>query len=216
MNMKKIILLTIITFTLMNVNNLRSQVNLDIFIKSVVEETKTLEKTRASDIKKFMKYGYSKNSELKNNIICKIPIYTIFIHHKYMNQDRSKDSLFAYMNPKSLSVENILFFNDNDFIAVAYPKYKNAKDQPMGIGNIQDAKLANIAIKEKPDILFSLQNSNRIYFSLKNSLFSCYLYDEKQSDYIRVTPIELLETIDESDFNFMTNLDSPVPLIYSK
>lgn len=203
-------------FALINVNNLIAQINLDIFIRSVVEETKTLEKKRNFDINNFMKYGYKKRNELSNDSICKIPIYTIFTNNKFINHNRSKDSLFVYINPKSLCIDHIFFYKDSIFIAVAYPEYINIKDQPIGLGNIQDAKLADIAIKVQPDILFSLSQSDKIYFSLKNSLFFCYVYDEKRGNFIQVTPKELLEIIDESEFYFMTNLDGPVPLIYSK
>jgi hypothetical protein len=204
-------------FILINVDNLKAQINLDIFIKSVVEETKTIEKKRNFDINNFMKYGYKKRSELRNDSICKIPIYTIFINNKFINHNRSKDSLFVYLNPKSLCLDHIFFYIDSSiFIAVAYPEYINIKDQPIGLGNIQDAKLADIAIKVKPDILFSLSQSDKIYFSLKNNIFFCYVYDEKRGNFIQVTPKELLKIIDESEFYFMTNLDSPIPLTYSK
>ena len=102
--MKKVFILTILTFTFLSVINLKAQINLDSFLSNIIEKSKTLEKKRASDIKKFMKYGYKKNSELENDSICKIPIYTIFTHHKFMNEDRSNDSLFVYMNPKSLNI----------------------------------------------------------------------------------------------------------------
>lgn len=47
-------------------------------------------------------------------------------------------------------------------INVAYPSYNNVKDQPIGLSNARNAKLADVVIKENPKILFSLSQSDKI------------------------------------------------------
>ena len=212
--MKIIILL--ICCILINPFNLKSQINLDLFTRSIIEECKTLETKREFAIDNFMKYGYKKRPELKNDSIIKIPIYTIFSNSRFVNSARVKDSLFVYLNSKSLYIDKIFFYKEKRFIAVAYPSYENVKDQPIGLSNARNAKLADVVIKENPKILFSLSQNDKIYFFLKNNLLFCYLFDEKQNNYIRMTPKNFLDIIDECEFYFMTHLDKPVPLIYSK
>lgn len=196
--------------------DLKSQINLDSFTKSIIRKNKDLEHKREYDIDKFMKYGYKKNPDLRSNNICKIPVYSIFCYSKFVNSKRIKDSLFTYLNPESICIDNILFCKNKQFFAIAYSKYLNVKEQPIGSGNALNAKLTDIIIKERPDILFSLSQSDRIYFFLKENLLFCYLFDEKQDDFIRMTPKEFLEAVDTFEFYFMTHLDKPFPLIYSK
>ena len=212
--MKIIILL--ICYILIAPFNLKSQINLDSFTRSIIEECKTLEKKRESGIDNFMKYGYKKSPKLKNDSICKIPVYTIFSNSRFVNSDRVKDSLFVYLNPKSLCIDNIFFYKDKRFVAVAHPSYTNVKDQPIGLSNARNAKLADIMIREKPQILFSLSQNDKVYFFIENNSLFCYFFDEKLNNYTQMSPKEFLDIIDESEFYFMTNLDKPIPLIYSK
>lgn len=208
----------LILFTIFSICNLQSQTNLDLFTINIIKVNKSLEEKRKLDIDNFMKYGYQKKPELRNDEFIKIPVYTIYIHSKYINDNRTKDSLFIYLNPQSLCIENIFFYKKNRLIAVAYSKYINASDQPisLGIGNMRNVKLADIVMKEKPDILFSLSQNDNIFIFLKDKLLVCYLFDKKQDSYVRLTPKELFENIDDSEFYFMTNLDKPIPLVYSK
>ena len=55
-----------------------------------------------------------------------------------------------------------------------------------------------------------------IDFSDENNSLFCYFFDEKLNNYTQMSPKEFLDIIDESEFYFMTNLDKPIPLIYSK
>lgn len=197
--------------------NLKSQINLDYFTRSINEECKTLDKKRESDIDIFMKYGYRKHPELKNSSICKVPLYTIFTKSRFVNSEyeRVKDSLFIYLNSQSLCLENVLFYKDKRFIGVAYSAYANRKEQPIGLSESRIAKLADIVVKERPQILFSLSQNNQVYFYLKDNTLFCYLFDEKQNNYTKMSPKEFLDIIDESEFYFMTHLDKFIPLIYS-
>ena len=47
-------------------------------------------------------------------------------------------------------------------INAAYPSYNNVKDQPIGLSNARNAKLADVVIKENPKILFSLSQNDKI------------------------------------------------------
>ena len=47
-------------------------------------------------------------------------------------------------------------------INVAYSSYNNVKDQPIGLSNARNAKLADVVIKENPKILFSLSQNDKI------------------------------------------------------
>ena len=47
-------------------------------------------------------------------------------------------------------------------INVAYPSYNNVKDQPIGLSNARNTKLADVVIKENPKILFSLSQNDKI------------------------------------------------------
>lgn len=213
----KIILLVL--FIIICIGSLQSQTNLDLFTINIMKESKLLNKKKELDIDNFMKYGYQNRSELRNDELIKVPVYTIYIHSKYINDNRSKDSLFVYLNPKSLCIENIFFYKENQLIAVAYSKYINLADQPISsgiIGNVRNIRLADIVIKEKPDILFSLSQNDNIYICIKDKLLICYLFDKKQDSYVRLAPEELFENINDDEFYFMTNLDKPIPLVYSK
>lgn len=81
---------------------------------------------------------------------------------------------------------------------------------------MRNIRLADIVIKEKPDILFSLSQNDNIYICIKDKLLICYLFDKKQDSYVRLAPEELFENINDDEFYFMTNLDKPIPLVYSK
>ena len=63
-----------------------------------------------------MKYGYKKSPELKNDSIIKIPIYTIFSNSRFVNSARVKDSLFVYLNSKSLYIDKIFFTKKSDLL----------------------------------------------------------------------------------------------------
>jgi len=47
-------------------------------------------------------------------------------------------------------------------INVVYPSYNNVKDQPIGLSNARNAKLADVVIKENPKILFSQSQNDKI------------------------------------------------------
>ena len=96
-------------------------------------------------------------------------VYTIFSNSRFVNSDRVKDSLFVYLNPKSLCIDNIFFYKDKRFVAVAHPSYANVKDQPIGLSNARNAKLADIMIREKPQILFS-----HFFFLQRGKFFFCF------------------------------------------
>lgn len=85
----KIILLVL--FIIICIGSLQSQTNLDLFTINIMKESKLLNKKKELDIDNFMKYGYQNRSELRNDELIKVPVYTIYIHSKYINDNRSKD-----------------------------------------------------------------------------------------------------------------------------
>ena len=121
------IIFLLICCILINPFNLKSQINLDLFTRSIIEECKTLETKRESAIDNFMKYGYKKSPELKNDSIIKIPIYTIFSNSRFVNSARVKDSLFVYLNSKSLYIDKIFFTKKSDLLPLLIQVMKTQK-----------------------------------------------------------------------------------------
>lgn len=212
------VLFFIFIFFSISIFKIRGQANLVKFMEQLSQQSAKLEKKKESDMKKFMKIGYKQDPYLRNDSIIKTPIYAIFVHSMFLYQNRIKDSLFVYLNPKSMTIDNVIFSKDDHFIGKAYQKYSNKRIQPIFHESDRGEKLNKIIVKDKPDILFSLMHSISIYFMVKDNLLSCYVYDKEKEDYISMKPDEFIKMIDDSNhnFNFMTNQDRPERLIYTK
>lgn len=195
---------------------LKAQINIDVFTNAIIKQCKILQKGKLSDINAFMKYGYIGKPDLNSDSINAIPIYSIFLKKEYKNKKKNKDSLFVYIDTKSLCIENVIFSKNNMLYAVAHSKYLNMNRQPVGKGSNIEKQLYKIILEYNPDMICSLSQSNRIYLFLKGQQLGCFLFNEKQNNFIFKKPDELLEELNDDDIYFLINKTEPTPLIYCK
>lgn len=182
------------------------QNNLPAFTESITAEYYNRQKTLQQDIDHFLEVGYRKHPELKSDSITKIPIYTIYRNKKMQpvtpaNNDL-KEHLFEYLNPKSLALEHIFFYDADRFIAIAHQRFKNVEMQPIGYNTDEREKnLAEAIAMNRPQLIFYFsQYADDLYLFLKDGKIYAYVLDRATNKYNRHSIPEMLELYDAEEF----------------
>ena len=192
------------------------------FINELYLTKLTLDKKEKKDIVQFMDVGYKKYPALKNKDILTIPIYAIYGNLKGERHKFTlvKDSLLYYLNPHKMQLDEVAFYEGNNFIGIAEPSYDNYKGQLIGRGMRNDW-LNNIIREEKPDLIFYVINSYFPVFILKDNELYCYTKDfysklgNKKEKFTIDEYIKEFLTVDEF-FLLIRNAQKKGPIIYAK
>jgi hypothetical protein len=122
-----------------------------------------------------MKVGYKVHPNYKlqeNNVIAK-PIYCIFKKKHYPEKMNNIKNILCYLDTKRLFIDEVYFYKDSVFYGSANGAYSNYLDQPIGKSDFY-TDLAIAILKENPDIVFTVGQSNSYYLFLKNNTISVY------------------------------------------
>lgn len=214
--MKKLLLLII---SLLLAFNSYCQVGKADFINQLKQKMIYLEASKAKSINKFMKIGFKKIPLLKNKEIVSIPIYSIYASSKFINKTKNKDSLLLYLDCNKISISNIMFYKDNQFIYNAYPAYSNYNEQPIAVCNESDARFGKLILQIKPEILFYPAQYSIVIFLKENELYCLTELPNGNNNkkYSILTLNDYIKNhIKEGDIYFITSLTSPSYPIYSK
>lgn len=203
MNIKYIIytLLFALTFPLW----MSGQNNLQAFTESITKEYYNRQKTLQQEIDRFLEVGYRKHHELKSDSITKIPIYTIYRNKKMRpvtpDNNDLKEHLFEYLNPKSLALEHIFFYDADRFIAIAHQRFKNVEMQPIGYNTDEREKnLAEAITVNRPQLIFYFsQYADDLYLFLKDGKIYAYVWDRATNKYNRHSIPETLARYDAEE-----------------
>lgn len=84
-------------------------------------------------------------------------------------------NILCYLDTKRLFIDEVYFYKDSVFYASAYGAYSNYPNQPIGKSDFY-IDLAIAILKENPDIVFTVGQSNGYYLFLKNNTISVFSY----------------------------------------
>lgn len=191
-----------------------AQSNLLEFTNSIKLESEKLEKNQNEEIKKFMKLALKKKPELADENVVKVPVYSIFVYKKYAYNSWRNDSIFSVLNPNSILLTSVIAFTKevkNGYIQIEAP-YINIKDQAMygtGLRNLPD-----IILKEKPALVMSLFDGDRIFIFYNKDNLTFWKYDDRKDEYEKMTAQGLLESLKNQYYLFDSNQDQFIPPIY--
>lgn len=153
---------------------LKAQECVSDFISELQSQVQVLKKKEKKDVIDFMKVGYKVHPEYKlqdSNVIAK-PIYCLlYKKDNYVQKDIKK--LLCYIDTKRFYIDEVYFYKDSIFYGYAYSAYSNFPDQPFG-KSVFYADLAQTILKENPDMIFTIGQTNSYYLFLKNNQIFVY------------------------------------------
>lgn len=195
---KRILLGVLSLFFVLNAD---AQIGLEKFNSAIEKRAVALKRSQNSKIKKFMKYGYMQKPYLQNDSIKKTPIYRIFNKQELFNKNITPDSLFVYLNPKRLTLDEVFFYRGDSCINIGYPQYDTVEEQAIGVCCHKISEIAKYINENKPKLVFSWANYN-VYFILNNdSSLTCFLLNDKRNSYIKLTPEELINLLKQRNIS---------------
>lgn len=166
-----------------------SQECVSSFTSDLQNQIIVLKKREQRDIKKFMKIVYKVHPyyKLQEKNVVSIPIYSLFYNKRYQSIKKNVRNILCYIDTKRLYIGEIYFYKDSVFYGSAESAYSNFPDQPFG-KSVFYIDLARIILKENPDMVFTIGQTNSYYLFLKDNQISVYARssskDTKYSKYI--------------------------------
>jgi hypothetical protein len=177
LRMKTRIIFCSLLFNFTLLCSLYSQECIYSFTTDLHNQIFNLKKQEQKSINQFMKVGYKIHPEYKlqeRNVIS-IPIYCLFYNKKLHSQNSVKEvkNILCYIDTKKIYINEVYFYKDSVFCGSANVVYSNYPNQPFG-KCASSIDLAEIILKEKPDIVFTLGQTNGYYIFMKNRQFYVY------------------------------------------
>ncbi len=220
--MKAIIKIIVIVLSFVWALDAEAQINMDAFIQNLEKRAIILDRHKKSDIKSFMKYGYKERSYLRCDSIKKVPIYKIYNKKKLFHFGMTPDSLFVYLNPKCIALDQVYFYRGDSCINIGYPKYYKIKEQAIGVCYNGKKLIALSIIDRTPKLVFSWADDDVYFFLNQDSTLTCFLMNSSRTSYQTLTPQEMISVLkarwvsDPADFFWMNNEFKPQPPILCK
>lgn len=190
-------------------SEMRGQRNFEEFQNEVIKQYSVLSKKEDARIKKVMRKGYESYQFLKSDSLRTVPVYSIYQHKHFRKQERNKEDLFVVLNPKSLTIDEILFFNGNNLKYIVPLGHTGLKKQLVYRASGIDAKLADLINQTHPQIIFKINEWTDTYFVLENWELFGYKFDNKLDKYIKISPQKYIDELD--DFSFSNIYYKPLP-----
>lgn len=204
------IIFSLIYFSILQIE---AQECITSFVQEMQIKSLILKKKEKKAIKQFMKVGYKVHSNYKlqeSNVIAK-PIYCIFKKKHYPEKMNNMKNILCYLDTKRLYIDEVYFYKDSVFYGSAYGAYSNFPNQTIGKSDFY-TDLGIAILKENPDIVFTVGQSNGYYVFLKNNKISIYSRSSnKEKKYIKYEIDNFINNyLDESDLIIGTDYSPPI------
>lgn len=180
------------------------------FIDAIYERLASLKKEEKKAVKRFLRPKYRKYPKMSNPQYKNIPVYIVLATKEAYKEKRrrelNKDSLFTYLDPVNLPVEEVYIFNDTTVVDVVQ---RGLGDYTPSGSNI----LGNIIVKYDPDLILEVMQLN-CYFVLKDKQLAIVAHKDKSDtlDWGLDSYINNYEELCLSPF-FLGVIDRPIPIV---
>lgn len=181
------------------------------FIDAIYERLPSLKNEEEKAVKRFLRPKYRKYPKMSNTQYKNVPVYIVLATKEAIKQKRgpgglNKDSLFTYLNPVNLPVEEVYIFNDTIVVDVVQ---RGLGDYTPSGSNI----LGNIIVKYDPDLILEVMQLH-CYFILKDKQLAIVAHKDKSDtlDWGLDSYINNYEERFVSPF-FLGVIDRPIPIV---
>jgi len=210
MRTKIIIILSLIYITCLQID---AQDCISNFIQKLQIQNLVLNRNEKKAVNKFMKVGYKVYPDYKlqeSNVIAK-PIYCIFLQKHYPEKMNNIKDILCYLDTKRLLIDEVYFYKDSVFYGSADGAYSNYPDQVIGKSDF-GVKLASIILKENPDLIFTIGQTNGYYLFFKNNQLNVYsMFYNKEKKFIKYEIDDFINNyMDEFDLIIGTDYSPPI------
>ncbi|HOL29572.1 MAG TPA: hypothetical protein PLH58_04905 [Paludibacteraceae bacterium] len=120
-------------------------------------------------------------------------------------------NILCYLDTKRLYIDEIYFYKDSVFYGSADGAYSNYPDQVIGKSDF-GVKLASIILKENPDLIFTIGQTNGYYLFFKNNQLNVYsMFYNKEKKFIKYEIDDFINKyMDEFDLIIGTDYSPPI------
>ena len=175
----------------LSVHTTYSQVGIDTFVRDVNAQYQKIAHKQDKAIRKFARIAFKEHPELHEEMYSFIPIYGIYTKNEVLKRTDypwlSKDSLFTYLNVKSMTVSSVLIYKDGDYCgcidikardgrlkSYIQPIYKSDFMKDLAEKLLKFGCNHAFCICDQTDILITSDNKMRIYARKKGDVFTEY------------------------------------------
>jgi len=210
MKTRIVIIFSLVYFSFLQIY---AQECISIFVEDIQKQSFNLKINEKKAVKQFMKVGYKVHLNYKlqdTNVIAK-PIYSIFKKKHYPQKMNDIRNILCYLDTKRLYIDEIYFYKDSVFYGSADGAYSNYPDQVIGKSDF-GVKLASIILKENPDLIFTIGQTNGYYLFFKNNQLNVYsMFYNKEKKFIKYEIDDFINNyMDEFDLIIGTDYSPPI------
>ena len=215
-------------FVLLSSTNIVAQIGLNHFVDEIGLVYQSKQKIFEKETKRIIDNATLASGSFQDEMTeMYFPVYEVLTKKKYKNNfihcpesvSQWLDSLFVFLNPKFLYLDEVIAVHRNGELEQYSRKYANRREWPKGIvnGSKPYESLVRIFQERHPSLVIYVCQQH-IVLTLIDGVLSCFVRNNDGT--FSETPFNSLynkfKDYDCVDFMLMLNQTKPTPLIYVK